>query len=103
LLSVGGLQVSFLKLLIDKIFNNMKKTGKIVNVIFIGIYTYVLNFASGILRVWFTLLISYCFKKYLKGKYESLALSGIITIFIEPSCVFNYGFCLSYLCTYFVI
>ncbi|MDR3249764.1 MAG: ComEC/Rec2 family competence protein [Mycoplasmataceae bacterium] len=102
LLSVGGLQVSFLKLFIQKIIRN-KKASNIMNLILISFYCYLLSFASGILRVLLCLIISISFRKWVKNKYDILALSGMVTMFIEPSCVFNYGFCLSYLCTYFVI
>ncbi|MDR2653841.1 MAG: ComEC/Rec2 family competence protein [Mycoplasmataceae bacterium] len=101
LLCVGGLQVSFLKILVSKVCVK-RNIANCFNIIIIGFYTYILGFSSGILRVFLSLIFSICFHKWLK-KYDILALSGIFTIFIEPSCVFNYGFCLSYLCTYLVM
>ncbi|MDR2636538.1 MAG: ComEC/Rec2 family competence protein [Mycoplasmataceae bacterium] len=102
LTSIGGLQISFLKLLINKVVRN-KKASIIVNFIVIGFYSYVLSFRSGILRVLLCLIISSTMSRWIKNKNNRLALSGLFTIFIEPSCVFNYGFCLSYLCTFYVI
>lgn len=102
LTSIGGLQISFLKLLISKVIRH-KKTSNILNLIVIGFYSYVLSFRSGILRVLLCLIISMTCSKWIKDKYNRLSLAGLITVFIEPSCVFNYGFCLSYLCTFFVI
>ncbi|MDR1850730.1 MAG: ComEC/Rec2 family competence protein [Mycoplasmataceae bacterium] len=102
LLSVGGFQVSFLKLLINKIVRH-KLTSKIISLIIISFYCYVLSFRSGILRVLLCLIFSMSLSKVVRNKYDILALSGMFTIFIEPSAVFNFGFCLSYLCTYFVM
>jgi hypothetical protein len=62
LLSVGGLQVSFLKLFIQKIIRN-KKASNIMNLILISFYCYLLSFASGILRVLLCLIISISFRK----------------------------------------
>jgi hypothetical protein len=102
LLSVGGFQVSFLKLVIGKIARN-KTASNITSLIVISLYCYILSFRSGILRVLLCLIFSMCFHKIIRNKYDILAISGVFTIFIEPSAVFNYGFCLSYLCTYFVM
>jgi ComEC/Rec2-related protein len=101
-MSIGGFQVSFLKLIISKVLKN-RKAALIVNLIVIGFYSYLLSFRSGILRVLLCLIISSTCKKIIKNKYDILSLSAILTIFIEPTCVFDFGFCLSYLCTFCVM
>jgi ComEC/Rec2-related protein len=102
LFSVGGFQISMLKLFIGKIIRN-KKISAITNVLIIGIYSWTLNFSPGIMRVLFYLILSGIFTKKLTNRYDILAISGILTIFFNPNCVFNYGWILSYICTYIVL
>jgi predicted membrane metal-binding protein len=47
----------------------------------------------------FTLLL----RKRINNRYDILSLSGMISILINPCCVFNVGFCMSYLCTMAII
>jgi hypothetical protein len=49
-----------------------------------------------IMRILISSIISIWTKN---NKLEVLSKSGIITMFLGPNAVFNYGFCMSYLCT----
>jgi ComEC/Rec2-related protein len=101
-MSIGGFQVSFLKLIISKLIRN-KKVALIINLVVIGFYSYILSFRSGILRVFLCLVLTSIFRKVIRSKYDILSLSAIVTIFIAPTSVFDFGFCLSYLCTFCVM
>ncbi|GMO13477.1 MAG: hypothetical protein Ta2E_02960 [Mycoplasmoidaceae bacterium] len=102
LMSIGGLQISFLKLFILKVIRH-KKTSTIISLIVVVFYTYLLGFKSGILRVLLCLIVSLSLKRWIRNKYDILAFSGILTLFIQPSAAFDFGYSLSYICTYFVI
>ncbi|MDR2567838.1 MAG: ComEC/Rec2 family competence protein [Mycoplasmataceae bacterium] len=102
LIAVSGFQISLCKWILNKIIPS--KYGKIIGTItFVTLYTYLLNFNPGPTRVLLCSIIPYCFSKYKLSKYDYLAISGLINLLIEPVVVVDYGFLMSYLCTYVVM
>jgi ComEC/Rec2-related protein len=97
LIVISGFHLSIFKYLINKICKH-KKTSITINLVFIGFYCYLLNFSLSATRVLLCMVINLLTRKRL-NKYDVLGLSGLISIFLNPSSPLNYGFCLSYLCT----
>jgi predicted membrane metal-binding protein len=62
-----------------------------------------LNFAVSVTRVLLMTILTIVIKKWVKNRCDILALSGMLTILLGPSCVMNLGFCMSYLCTAAII
>jgi len=102
LFSIGGLQISFLKLVIEKILKK-RKIYNIINFIIILSYGLTLSFAAGITRVLICFIIRTLFRKKIKNTYEVLIISAFITVLIQPSIVLDFGFCMSYICTFYVL
>jgi predicted membrane metal-binding protein len=48
-------------------------------------------------------LVGLIFSKKLKNRIDVLAIAGLISVSLAPTCVFNVGFCMSYLCTLVII
>jgi predicted membrane metal-binding protein len=54
-------------------------------------------------RVLLMTILTIVIKKWIKNRFDILALSGMLTMLFGPSCVMNLGFCMSYLCTATII
>jgi competence protein ComEC len=103
LIVISGFHLSFLKRLIYKIFGKHQKISYSISVGMIFMYLYFLNFATSALRVFTSILISTIFRQSIKSRFDVLGISGLVTLFIEPSSAYSLGFCLSYLCTFVII
>lgn len=74
-----------------------------VNLVIILFYSYLLNFATSIIRVLFMHLITmFSFRKRLPNM-DRVCLAGIITLLICPYSCQSYGFCMSYFCTIVIV
>lgn len=99
LFSVSGFQAVLIKKVISFICRKRKLLSFILSLLIIIMYGYILHYPPQIIRVILCILIS----KFGLKKYDTIALSGIISLFIYPDFINNFGFCLSYICTYMVV
>ncbi|MDR0674784.1 MAG: ComEC/Rec2 family competence protein [Mycoplasmataceae bacterium] len=99
LIVVSGFHISILKRLVSFALRKWPILANIVNIIIITFYCYLLSFAVSVTRVLLMFLISFIFKKRLKNKIDVLAVAGLFSIMWDTTCMFNIGFCMSYLCT----
>jgi ComEC/Rec2-related protein len=75
--------------------------NQIIKYLTIAFYTYLLGFSAGILRVFIAKNIRWFFPR--KNREEVLGIGGIVTLIILPNASTQFGFLLSYLCTYGII
>ena len=94
---ISGFHLSIFKYFVSKICRN-RALGNSISLVFILFYSFLLDFSSSSIRVLLCLIIRMSTKNKF-NKYTILGISGLISIFLNPSCTTNYGFCLSYLCT----
>ncbi|MDR3330564.1 MAG: ComEC/Rec2 family competence protein [Mycoplasmataceae bacterium] len=103
LIVVSGFHISILKRMVKKCFKHIPICGDVISILLIVFYCYLLNFATSVTRVLLMSILTIVIKKWVKSRFDILTLSGLVTIVLGPSCVFNIGFCMSYLCTVAII
>jgi hypothetical protein len=86
MLSVSGLQISFVNLIIAKIIKK-RKLAIAIQIIFVLSYSIILNFPPSMLRIIFCMML---FK--IKNKFEKLSISGLIVMLVNPFYVSSFGF-----------
>jgi competence protein ComEC len=103
LIVVSGFHISVLKRIISHCCAKHRRLANGINLGIIIFYCYLLNFAVSVTRVLFMFILTLIFDKKIKNRIDILALSGLVSILLGPSCIFNIGFCMSYLCTLVII
>ncbi|MDR2369233.1 MAG: ComEC/Rec2 family competence protein [Mycoplasmataceae bacterium] len=103
LIVVSGFHISILKRGVTFILRRSPRWANVVNILLITFYCYLLNFAISVTRVLLMFLVGLIFSKKLKNRIDVLAIAGLISVSLAPTCVFNVGFCMSYLCTLVII
>lgn len=103
LLAVSGLHVGIIVVILTFILNKLK-ANKWLKLVFIGvflaIYTYLCGFALSIIRASIMALVL-LLSKNLGKQYDSLnsiSIAGLVIFLINPLCVFDVGFLLSFSC-----
>jgi competence protein ComEC len=99
LIVVSGFHIAILKRIVSYCFKRNLVVGNIVNILLITFYCYLLNFAVSVTRVLIMFVITLIFRKRLSNRFDILGMSGVFSLLLGPSSVFNVGFCMSYLCT----
>lgn len=103
LLAVSGLHVGIIVLVISKILNLIKirKWGKLMVVsIFLLCYMYICNFSISVVRA-SIMAIVLLLSKILKEEYDvynSISIAGIVVFIMNPLCVFDISFLMSFSC-----
>lgn len=103
LIVVSGFHIAILKKLINWIFYKHRKIANIINLVVIIFYSYLLNFATSILRVLLMHIVTLFSYKRKVSNIDRVCIPGIFTILVCPSCCLSYGFCMSYFCTIVII
>ena len=103
LLAVSGLHVGIIVGILNFIFN-LFKTNKwlkfVIMAVFLAIYAYLCGFAISIIRASVMALIL-LLAKNLGRQYDplnSIGIAGVVIFIINPLCVFDVGFLLSFSC-----
>ena len=99
---VSGFHISFIYSIINKLIKTKKIISNIISLLICCFYVYLLNFSISALRAVLTIGISTFFKDKLNA-LDSLSISGILILLIEPLNVFNYSFIMSFLLTFTII
>lgn len=102
LFSLSGMHINIIITLLFMMFKNYKKKELIV-IIILTIYVLILGFKVSLFRAYLMVLISYMFKKEGITKLDSLSLSFIIILIINPFNRYSLGFILSFLVTFFLV
>ncbi|MDR0985438.1 MAG: ComEC/Rec2 family competence protein [Mycoplasmataceae bacterium] len=102
LIVISGLHLSFMKILIFKLIK-IKYLKDIISLSLIFLYSYLLKFSISSTRVLITYVFSLMFRKNFKNYFDIVSLGAIFIVLCGPSCVFNYGFCMSYGCTFAIL
>ena len=108
LFALSGLHVSLFSSIIIYILKKLKMNEKIsliITSIFLILFAFIASFTPSILRavIYFILYnINKIYYFYIKPKYI-LYVTFTILIFINPFCIFNIGFILSFTITFFII
>jgi competence protein ComEC len=97
---ISGFHLTIFRNIINKIIKN-KIISNSLSLIFISFYSFLLDFSFSTMRVLLCILIRLIFKNKL-NKYEVLGLSGLTLCVLNSSSLINFGFCLSYLCTFII-
>ncbi|MDR0740081.1 MAG: ComEC/Rec2 family competence protein [Mycoplasmataceae bacterium] len=103
LIVVSGFHITILKRMINYLFKRNKLLGNILNCSIIFFYCYLLNFAVSVTRVLLMFIFTLLLRRRINNRYDILCLSGLFSLLLNPYCVFNIGFCMSYLCTIAII
>lgn len=96
LICVSGFHISLLTKIISKIFSKRKLIGKYVNISFIAIYSYLINFSYAAMRILLKFSLDWIFKHFKIQRYNRLGLIGIIICLLNPVCCQKVGFLLSF-------
>lgn len=99
---VSGFHISFIYSIINKLIKTKKIISNIISLLICCFYVYLLNFSISALRAVLTIGISTFFKDKLNA-LDSLSISGILILLIEPLNVFNYSFIMSFVLTFTII
>lgn len=99
LIVISGFHISFIQLVINKIFKKLKKLGFIFNILLTSVYSWILNFSVSINRCFFSLLFHKKISKISSDNFDTTSLVGYLNLLIVPQSYSNIGFQLSYLCT----
>lgn len=95
---VSGLHISFLNLIIKKIFKFNLFLSNIINVIFSSFYCFLLGMSFGVVRVFLNNLLVFLRLKNFENKgLVRVCYCGIIVYIINPFAVFDLGFQLSFI------
>ena len=108
LLAVSGLNISIIVTIMSIVFNKLKtskKTQLIINIIILGLYSYLCNFSISVIRAsLMTIILLYA--KYRGKPYDKLStlffIASLILI-IDPLKLYNYSFILSFSTVLFII
>lgn len=106
LISSGAFHLSLIARCVNFIFRKKKLVGFVVNITLISIYTLILGFAYGCVRV----LLRNIFKEKMKhrqiSRFNQLGMIGILICLLNPSCFKSYGFVMGFLVcivSYFIL
>jgi competence protein ComEC len=102
LIVVSGFHISILKRIVNHCCRH-RLIANIINLLTITFYCYLLNFAVSVARVWLMFILTLIFKRKITNRLDILAMAGLVSIILGPTCVFNIGFCMSYLCTLVIL
>lgn len=102
LFSLSGMHINIIITLLFIFLKNYKKKELIV-IIILTIYVLILGFKVSLFRAYLMVLVSYIFKKEGITKLDSLSLSFIIILLINPFNRYSLGFILSFLVTFFLV
>ena len=103
LLAVSGLHVGIIVAILNFIFNklNANKWAKFVFIsLFLGLYAYLCGFSISVVRASIMALVL-MFARNTGRQYDSLnsiGIAGIVIFIINPLCIFDVGFLLSFAC-----
>ena len=98
---VSGFHISFLCSIIYKVFKNKEKVSLVISFVVTLFYVFLLDFAISALRAFLMTFLYKLFKTHI-NKLDSLSISGIIILLIEPLHVFNYSFIMSFLMAFVI-
>lgn len=95
---VSGLHISFLNLIIKKIFKSNLFLCNLINIILSSLYCFLLGMSFGVLRVFLNNLLFFLpLKNFQNKSLIRVCFCGIITYLINPFAVFDLGFQLSFI------
>lgn len=103
LLAVSGLHVGIIVLVISKLLEifKIKRWGKLCIIgVFLFFYTYICNFSISVIRASIMAIIL-MLSRILKQEYDtynSISIAGIIIFIINPLCLFDISFVMSFSC-----
>jgi len=108
LLAVSGLHVSIIVMVISKILSMLKIKGWynfVIIVLFLGFYAYICNFSVSVVRAGImsllVLLSTLFHREY--DPLTSIGLAGIVVFIINPICVFDVAFLMSFGCAFGIV
>lgn len=108
LIAVSGLNVGIIIAILHfilKLFKVNKWVNFIITTIFVFMYSYLCNFVFSIIRaaiMGLMFLLSDLLHEEYDG-YTALAISGILIFIIDPFCIFDASFLLSFSCSFGII
>lgn len=89
---ISGLHINLITFLLSKVFKKIPKINFLVNLLVVFFICYMVNFSISSLRVFFTILISFFFKKKDISNINKTSIVAIlfISIFINDSTSFSF-------------
>lgn len=102
LFSLSGMHINIIITLLFILLKNYKKKELIV-IIILTVYVLILGFKVSLFRAYLMVIFGYLFKKDGITKLDSLSLSFIIILLINPFNRYSLGFILSFLVTFFLV
>lgn len=99
---VSGFHISFLYSIIEKLLSKTKKLALVTGILVCFSYLFLLDFSISAFRSVVSLTLSKVFTKHLNS-LDSMSISGIILLLIEPLNIYSYSFIMSYLVTFVII
>ena len=98
---VSGFHISFLFKMIEKIMGKRKKTAILSGVLIGFLYLFLLDFSISAFRSVISITLIKLFSKHLSS-LDSMSISGLILLLIEPLNIYSYSFIMTYLVTFVI-
>lgn len=96
LISSAAFHLSLISRIIKGIFKKQQIISYWINFCFLFIYSFILGFSYGCLRVLYKNVLIPVFKKTKSKRYDQLGLIGMMICFLNPVCFQSYSFLLSF-------